>query len=203
MSPRSPSADFQRPASLSPQHYLSDPESCRDEASTRVHHIHPSSLSLTCNIQSEWMPLGFSLSSAPGNYSPRTSGREPVSDTDQELRLGHLHPTSNRRTHSTRATSCRTSTRQMSASLAVGCGDPPGYANDRSRQEPVRRRGPTADRRCAHRMLGRLVGIPDTREADDPRHRPGWSSLDEVRASPGSWRPTVRAADPTGRDPHV
>jgi len=51
--------------------------------------------------------------------------------------------------------------------------------------------------------LGPLVGIPDTREADDPRHRPGWSSLDEVRALPGSWRPTVRAADPTGRDPHV
>ena len=86
----------------------------------------------------------------------------------------------------------------MSASLAVGCGDPPGYANDRSRQEPVRRRGPTADRRCAHRMLGPLVGIPDTREADDPRHRPGWSSLDEVRASPGSWRPTARGATRPG-----
>jgi hypothetical protein len=111
MSPRSPSADFQRLASLSPRHYFSDPESCRDEASTRVHHIHPFGLSLTCNIQSEWMPLGFSLSFAPGNYSPRTSGREPVSDTDRELRLGHFHPTSNRRTHSTRATSCRTTTR--------------------------------------------------------------------------------------------
>jgi hypothetical protein len=34
-------------------------------------------------------PLGFSLSFAPGNYSPRTSGRGPVSDTDRELRLGH------------------------------------------------------------------------------------------------------------------
>src|SRR2546421_10117951 len=86
--------------------------------------------------------------------------------------------------------------KQMSASLAVGCGDPPGYANDRSRQEPVRRRGPTADRRCAHRMLGPLVGIPDTREADDPRHRPGWSSLDEVRASPG-----LLAADCPGGGP--
>src|SRR5438034_4715615 len=84
----------------------------------------------------------------------------------------------------------------MSASLAVGCGDPPGYANDRSRQEPVRRRGPTADRRCAHRMLGPLVGIPDTREADDPRHRPGWSSFDEVRASPG-----LSAADCPGGGP--
>jgi hypothetical protein len=115
MSPRSPSADFQRPASLSPQHYLSDPESCRDEASTRVHHIHPFGLSLTCNTQSEWVSLGFSLSFAPGNYSPRTSGREPVSDTDRELRLGHLHPTSNRRTHSTRATSCRTSPRHERA----------------------------------------------------------------------------------------
>ena len=113
MSPRSPSADFQRLASLSPQHYVSDLESCRDEASTRVHHIHPFGLSLTCNTQSAWVPLGFSLSFAPGNYSPRTSGREPVSDTDRELRLGHLHPTSNRRTHSTRATSCRTAHRQI------------------------------------------------------------------------------------------
>jgi len=68
---------------------LSDPESCRDEASTRVHHIHPFGLPLTCNTQSEWVPLGFSLSFAPGNYSPRTSGRGPVSDTDRELRLGH------------------------------------------------------------------------------------------------------------------
>jgi hypothetical protein len=55
----------------------------------RVHHIHPSGLSLTCDTQSEWVPLGFSLSFAPGNYSPRTSEREPVSDTDRELRLGH------------------------------------------------------------------------------------------------------------------
>jgi hypothetical protein len=68
---------------------LADPESCRDEASTRVHHIHPFGLPLTCNTQSEWVPLGFSLSFAPGNYSPRTSGRGPVSDTDRELRLGH------------------------------------------------------------------------------------------------------------------
>jgi hypothetical protein len=68
---------------------LSDPESCRDEASTRVHHIHPFGLPLTCNTQSEWVPLGFSLSFAPGNCSPRTSERGPVSDTDRELRLGH------------------------------------------------------------------------------------------------------------------
>lgn len=118
MSPRSSSADFQRPAPLSPRHYISDPKSCRDEASTRVHHIHPFGLPLTCNTQSEWVPLGFSLSFAPGNYSPRTSGREPVSDTDRELRLGHLHPTSNRRTHSTRATSCRTSTRHVRTSAS-------------------------------------------------------------------------------------
>jgi hypothetical protein len=68
---------------------LSDPGSCRDEASTRVHHIHPFGLPLTCNTQSEWVPLGFSLSFAPGNCSPRTSERGPVSDTDRELRLGH------------------------------------------------------------------------------------------------------------------
>jgi hypothetical protein len=88
-SPRSSSADFQRPSLFVSPALLSDPESCRDEASARVHHIHPSGLPLTCNTQSEWAPLGFSLSFAPGNYSPRTSGRGPVSDTDRKLRLGH------------------------------------------------------------------------------------------------------------------
>ena len=77
-------------------------------------------LPLTCSPRTVREPLGFSLSFAPGNYSPRTSGRGPISDTDRELRLGHLHPTSNRRTHSTRATSCRT-TRRQNSTLACGC----------------------------------------------------------------------------------
>jgi hypothetical protein len=89
MSPRLPFADFQRPASLSPRSCQAVPKSCRDEASTRVHFIHPFGLPLTCSPRTVREPLGFSLSFAPGNYSPRTSGRGPVSDTDRELRLGH------------------------------------------------------------------------------------------------------------------
>jgi hypothetical protein len=47
-------------------------------------------LPLTCNTQSERASLGFSMSSAPSHYWPRTSRRGPVSNTDQELRLGHV-----------------------------------------------------------------------------------------------------------------
>ena len=49
-----------------------------------------SALPLTCDTQSERVPLGFSLSFAPSHYWPRTSGRGPVSNTDQDLRLGHV-----------------------------------------------------------------------------------------------------------------
>ena len=49
-------------SSLAPQ---SDPGSCRNEASTMVHSIHPSGLPLTCSTQSERAPLGFPLASHP------------------------------------------------------------------------------------------------------------------------------------------
>jgi hypothetical protein len=51
--------------------------------------IHPFGLPLTCGPRTEQGPLGFSLSFAPGHHWPRTSGREPVLNTDRELRLGH------------------------------------------------------------------------------------------------------------------
>ena len=102
-----------------------DPGSCRNEASTMVHSIHPFGLPLTCSTQSERAPLGFPPGFTPGHYWPRTPGRGPVTNTDQESRPRHQARTSNRRTHSQRATSRRNAQRQKSAfdrefSVAIG-----------------------------------------------------------------------------------
>ena len=51
--------------------------------------IHPSGLPLTCGTRSERAPSGFSLSSAPGRYQPRTSGRGRVWNTNPKSRLRH------------------------------------------------------------------------------------------------------------------
>lgn len=67
----------------------SDPKSCPNEASARVHWRSPFRPSPRL-----WSPdgagtLGLSLSFAPSHYWPRTSRRGPVTNTDQELRLRH------------------------------------------------------------------------------------------------------------------
>jgi hypothetical protein len=69
--------------------------------------IHPSGLPLTCDTRSERAPLGFPLGFAPSRYQPRTPGRGQVWNTDPGHVFG-IRRTSNRRTYSYRATSCRT-----------------------------------------------------------------------------------------------
>lgn len=92
---------------LSARHYLSDPDSYADEASSRVPNSHPiPSLPLACGTWTEQAPLGFPVSFAPDRYRPRTSRWGRVTDTDPGSRHQHLS-TSARRTHSPRAASCR------------------------------------------------------------------------------------------------
>jgi len=67
-SPRLPPADFQRSAPYHPRYHSSVPESCRNEASTRVNSIHPFGLPLTRSPRTAREPLGFPLSFAPGHY---------------------------------------------------------------------------------------------------------------------------------------
>src|ERR1700730_5833090 len=90
MSPRPSSADFQRPASLSPRHHNPTQRIAVTRHQRGFTTFTLPALPLTCDTQSEWASLGFSLSSEPGHYWPRTSGRGPVSNTDQDLRLGHV-----------------------------------------------------------------------------------------------------------------
>ena len=70
-----------------------------------VSHPMPS-LPLACGPWPEQEPSGFPVSFAPGRYRPRTSRRGQVLNTDPKSRRRH-QPTSNQRTHSLRATSCR------------------------------------------------------------------------------------------------
>ena len=113
MSPRPPSAESHGQPLLSPA-LPPDPKRCRHEASTRVHSHSPSRPFPSPVTSSRTGALGLfpELRTQPLLATHVRAG--PVTDTDRELRLGH-RPTSNRRTHSTRATSCRTSHRQMSA----------------------------------------------------------------------------------------
>jgi len=64
------------------------------------------SLPLTCRPRTGQGLLGFPVSSAPSRHQPRTSRWGQVSNTDPKSRHRH-QPTSNRRTHSPRATSRR------------------------------------------------------------------------------------------------
>ena len=66
---------FSAARSLSSPPSQPDAGSCRNEASTMVHSIHPFGHPLTCGTQSERAPLGFPLGFAPGHYWPRTPGR--------------------------------------------------------------------------------------------------------------------------------
>ena len=112
MSPRPPSADFHGQPLCLPGITTRPGELPSRGINEGSFAFTQSALPLTCDTRSERVPLGFSLSFAPSHYWPRTSGRGPVTDTDRELRLGHC-PTSNRRTPSTRATSCRTALRHL------------------------------------------------------------------------------------------
>jgi hypothetical protein len=60
--------------SLDPATTIHRCEALLDEASTRVHAIHPSGLPLACGSRMEREPLGFPPSSTPRDYSQRTSG---------------------------------------------------------------------------------------------------------------------------------
>jgi hypothetical protein len=64
------------------------------------------SLPLTCRPRTGQGLLGFPVSFTPSRYQPRTSRWGQVSNTDPKPRHRH-QPTSNRRTHSPRATSRR------------------------------------------------------------------------------------------------
>jgi hypothetical protein len=64
------------------------------------------SLPLACSSRTEREPLSFPVSFTPGRYRPRASRRGQVTDTDPKSRRRH-QSTSNRRTHSPRAASCR------------------------------------------------------------------------------------------------
>ena len=92
---------------LPPQHHCPT----RDVRLTRHQQgfsvIHPFGLPLTCGPRSERAPSGFPLSFAPSRYQLRTSGRGR-SGTLTEITSSASHRTSNRRTYSYRATSCRT-----------------------------------------------------------------------------------------------
>jgi hypothetical protein len=60
--------------SLHPAATIHRCEALLDETSTRVYAIHPSGLPLACGSRMEREPLGFPPSSAPRDYSQRTSG---------------------------------------------------------------------------------------------------------------------------------
>ena len=116
---------FSAARSLSSPPAQPDAGSCRNEASTMVHSIHPFGLPLTCGTQSERAPLGFPLSFAPSHYWPRTPGRGPVLDTDRSHAFdieSNLQSTD----YSQRATSCRKSTRHERAS-GRRCGPLPRW----------------------------------------------------------------------------
>jgi hypothetical protein len=93
--------------SLSPRHCIPTRRVMLTRHQRGFPFSHPvPSLPLTCEPRTEQDSLGFPASFAPDRYRPRTSRWGQVSNTDPESRRRH-QPTSNRRTHSSRAASCR------------------------------------------------------------------------------------------------
>jgi hypothetical protein len=93
--------------SLSPRHYIPTQRVTLTRHHRGFPFSHPiPSLPLTCGPRTGQGLLGFPVSSAPSRHRPRTSRWGQVSDTDPKSRRRH-QPTSNQRTHSPRATSCR------------------------------------------------------------------------------------------------
>jgi hypothetical protein len=93
--------------SLSPRHYIPTRRVMLTRHQRGFPFSHPiPSLPLTCEPRTGQGSLGFPVSSAPSRYRPRTSRWGQVSNTDPKSRRRH-QPTSIRRTHSSRAASCR------------------------------------------------------------------------------------------------